>query len=888
MRSRNRSLILLTLLGLGFLLLPGSIFLAHAATGQVCLLDPSTASGSSTTCPASAYVFNGPPPTAPQVSPTQLKVAVAIVGSDATNGFSMILKADHTILRPAGVDLTGTVIPGPVTILLECLSNVVVTGSTCTPNADNIDTLDLAIAGSPGLVSPTPTTGLLFTAIYNITGAAPVAGISIVFQTDPSCNPSSVAMNVCLTIPTVVGTQTTPDAETAQTGTFNNSAGTAPWVAITAASSSVTALKATSSPTVVITATAENLWPGFSADTISFTAVAAGGFSAPSLSPTSCMTGGTSCTTTATFSTAASGAYLAVIQGNYVSSDTAGSGLTDSLIGPVTIRVNVTDFSVSLSSPSVSFPASSTATLTATVSGMFGFSGSVALSQGTTSPTTGLTISFSPSTVSLTSGAASVTSSATFSSSTPGTYRTQLKATSGGQTRTNPTFTVTVGAAAPLSANPSSLSVAQAFSLNSTITVAAVTGFSGTVALSATSASGISTAFTPASLTGSGSSTLTISVGSSVALGSYVVNVTASAGQITRFVLVTVLVVKPDVTITSNPQSLTIPKSTMGSTTIQVTSLYGFSGTVSLSGVVSSGSITQLPTVSFSQTTLSLPAAGSRTSTATISAISVPAGAYILNVTVTSGAISEFTIVFLTVPPPDFGISSSPTSLTLNAGTAGTSTITISPLLGFTGDVILSTNSTSCTITPGTVTGSGTATLSCTFSSYQLVHVTVTGSNTQPLSHSTTIAFTVQDFSLTAVATVISVNTGSSAQTPINVAGLGGLGFAGNVTLTFSAPSGLDTSLTSSLLQGPGTSTLKVSTNTANTYVVKVTGTSGSLSHSVNITVNASVAGTSDVFGLPAAEFYGIVGLIVAVAIAGGVLAVRRSRKRKTIAKPGP
>src|SRR5207245_11763355 len=86
---------------------------------ELSVIDPSALPvAPASPCPiahAPQWTFTGPPPTAPQISPTQLRVGVAINGSDPTNGFTVILKADHNILRPAGVDLTGTVIPGPVT-----------------------------------------------------------------------------------------------------------------------------------------------------------------------------------------------------------------------------------------------------------------------------------------------------------------------------------------------------------------------------------------------------------------------------------------------------------------------------------------------------------------------------------------------------------------------------------------------------------------------------------------------------------------------------------------------------------------------------------------------------------------------------------------------------
>ena len=95
---------------------------------------------------------------------------------------------------------------------------------------------------------------------------------------------------------------------------------------------------------------------------------------------------------------------------------------------------------------------------------------------------------------------------------------------------------------------------------------------------------------------------------------------------------------------------------------------------------------------------------------------------------------------------PDYTISSSPSSLTINSGSSSLSTITVSSLNGFNGVVSFSSPSTLGTsFNPGTVTGAGTSQLTITVpantaaGTYQ---VSVTGTS-GTLIHYTTVTVTV-------------------------------------------------------------------------------------------------------------------------------------------------
>ena len=190
------------------LLLLGIIFFIPATTpahgqftGTICIIPTSSSS-----CPSSPATVGG-------TVGTQLRVSVFIQNSDGLDGFDVTLLADHTILKPAGADLSGTVLQGPQTVLIECLGGVLVQGNTCS-GTDTPDTLHFVAVNCLGCPNTsTPTTGLLFTAIYNIT--ATTSGTPIGYQT--GCNPPTSVANTCITISN--GTPT-PDPENAQTAVF--------------------------------------------------------------------------------------------------------------------------------------------------------------------------------------------------------------------------------------------------------------------------------------------------------------------------------------------------------------------------------------------------------------------------------------------------------------------------------------------------------------------------------------------------------------------------------------------------------------------------------------------------------------------------------------------
>jgi kumamolisin len=196
-----------------------------------------------------------------------------------------------------------------------------------------------------------------------------------------------------------------------------------------------------------------------------------------------------------------------------------------------------------------------------------------------------------------------------------------------------------------LSASPSSVSVASGNAGSSTITSAVSGGFNTPVVLSASGQpAGVTVGFSPTSITGAGTSAMSITVGSTVAAGTYPITVTGTAGSTvhTTSVTLTVTGTTPGYSLSASPTSLTIARSSSGHSTITVTGTGGFSGAVSLSA---SGQGSRV-NVSFSPSSVS--GSGSSTMTVTVNRRATT-GTRTITITGTSGTTSHTTSVTLTV-----------------------------------------------------------------------------------------------------------------------------------------------------------------------------------------------------------------------------------------------
>src|SRR5882762_8880648 len=199
-------------------------------------------------------------------------------------------------------------------------------------------------------------------------------------------------------------------------------------------------------------------------------------------------------------------------------------------------------------------------------------------------------------------------------------------------------------------------------------------------------------------------------------------------------------------------------------------------------------------------------------------------------------------------PQPSFSVSASPPSLTFFQGAAGSTTITVNPLNGFSGNVNLTASGLPTGVTASFGTNPAMTSSLMTLSATGTVAVgtytiTVTGVSGS-LSSTATISLTVSpvgNYTLSSSPSNVTIVQGAAGASTITVTPLNG--FNSSVSLSASGlPSGVTASFNPTSTASSSTLTLTASsTATTGTVTVTVAGTSGSLTNSttVSLTVNA-------------------------------------------------
>jgi subtilase family serine protease len=281
-----------------------------------------------------------------------------------------------------------------------------------------------------------------------------------------------------------------------------------------------------------------------------------------------------------------------------------------------------------------------------------------------------------------------------------------------------------------------------------TINLASVNGFAGSLNLSCAASAGVSCSL-PSSATlnsgGTTSATLTVNAPSGAANGNYNVLITGadSTGQYIHTLGITAMVtgatsVTPGFTLTNNGNiSITAGATTGNTSTVSVNPTNGFTGTVNLTCAVTTappGSTSPITCGTMSPASVNITS-GALTSTLTVSSTSATiAGAYAVTVSGVNGSNTQTSVVNVTVTAPTAGTfalsNSGNITVTRGASTGNTSTITVTPSGGFTGTVNLS-----CAIAPTAANAPATCSISPS-----TANITSASAPTATLTVSTTAA----------------------------------------------------------------------------------------------------------------------------------------------------
>lgn len=363
--------------------------------------------------------------------------------------------------------------------------------------------------------------------------------------------------------------------------------------------------------------------------------------------------------------------------------------------------------SVSAAPTSLTVPQGGSGTITVTLTRGGGFDDPVTVTvEGLPA---GVTAAVSPSPLTGNTSSATVTVNVA-NTVAPGTYSATVRASATGVGAATVQYTLIVTAAPnyALSANPAAVTIAPGASGTSTINIQR-TSFTGAVGLTLDNPpAGITGSFNPASATAD-QSTLTINVASTVAAGSYPLTVKGSAtgpGDKTTTVTVTVPAPQSGFTISASPATVNIAAGGNANSTVTIVRT-NLTSDVALSLVNPPAGITG----TFTPATLS---GATLTSTLAITvAGNVQAGTYPLTVRGVSGAITQNATVNVTVTAPSSSVTLAvnPTTLTIQQGASGQTTLTATRT-NFSGDITPSVtgNPAGMTVTfnPTAITGTGT------------------------------------------------------------------------------------------------------------------------------------------------------------------------------------
>ena len=198
-----------------------------------------------------------------------------------------------------------------------------------------------------------------------------------------------------------------------------------------------------------------------------------------------------------------------------------------------------------------------------------------------------------------------------------------------------------------LSASPNAVSVAQGSAGTSTITSTTTGGFNSAVTLSASGQpTGVTVVFNPTSITGTGTSTMTMTVGATTVPGTYPITVTGTSGSTTETTTVTLTVTGTtgSFTVTDSPKTLTVARGATGLSKITTAISGGFNSAISLTASGQGNGVK----VTFNPSTIAAPGSGHAGMQIKVAA-TAKTGSRTITITATGGGVTQTATLTLTI-----------------------------------------------------------------------------------------------------------------------------------------------------------------------------------------------------------------------------------------------
>jgi hypothetical protein len=196
----------------------------------------------------------------------------------------------------------------------------------------------------------------------------------------------------------------------------------------------------------------------------------------------------------------------------------------------------------------------------------------------------------------------------------------------------------------------------------------------------------------------------------------------------------------------------------------------------------------------------------------------------------------------------DFGISESPSPMTIAAGANASGTVTVTSLNGFSSAVSLGASCAapiSCSLSPNSVTPAPNSSVASALqvsvdagaTAGPYVNTVIGTDSVDSLQHTTTFTVNVpaptSDFTISASSSMVTISRGSTGSDAITITG------SAAITLSISRlPSGVTAGFSPNPATGSSTLTIKVNRGAkTGTYPLTVTGTAGTNSHTAAISL---------------------------------------------------